>query len=272
MSINLFSFGLWCPFLLPLHITSLILFLVWFTLLDLCFTFPPFLLLSSHFLFFNLHWFSPLIFLLLPMPTLFPSCTLYIHFFSFQCLFPFLRLLSSSLIFLHLLISLSHIFFPPLCSLWSSSSSSWGFWPPVKGHPNLVLCACPLIHIVMRLIPTSHPQCTCPHLPFSYPTLIFTGTRRRPLYPLCSPSPWVARSIPFHHTSNGPDALHAGRTQGPQHLHGEAYVGGYSASEWGKGGHAVLWADVTGTGAAGWGDAGGKESRGEGHTPAAQTG
>lgn len=106
------------------------------------------------------------------------------------------------------------------------------FRPPVKQHLSSVVCAWPLIHIIMRRIPTSHFHCTLPHLlPTSFPgSHVFPGTQRHPpLSPLCSPGPRVARSIPFHHTSNGPNAIHAGRTQGPEHLHGEACVVWYSS-------------------------------------------
>lgn len=149
------------------------------------------------------------------------------------------------------------------------------FRPPVKQHLSSVVCAWPLIHIIMRRIPTSHFHCTLPHLlPTSFPgSHVFPGTQRHPpLSPLCSPGPRVARSIPFHHTSNGPNAIHAGRTQGPEHLHGEACVVWYSSVRGAGGGHAVLRADVTGSWAAGWGDAAGKERHSEGPTPAALPG
>lgn len=84
-----------------------------------------------------------------------------------------------------------------------------------------------MIDIVMRLIPTSLPPCTLPYPPSSScsPTPIFRGTLPHLFYPLYSLSPRVARLILFHHTSNRPDTHHAGKTQGPQHLHGEACGG-----------------------------------------------
>lgn len=114
------------------------------------------------------------------------------------------------------------------------SSFSWGFRPSVQGHPNPVLCAQPLIDIVMRLIPTSHSPCTLP-LSLSSPTPIYPRTLPHLLFPLCSLSPRVARLILFHHTSNRPDALRAGRTQGLQHLHRETYSN-VCAHVWGEGG------------------------------------
>lgn len=150
------------------------------------------------------------------------------------------------------------------------------FRPPVKQHLSSVVCAWPLIHIIMRRIPTSHFHCTLPHLlPTSFPgSHVFPGTQRHPpLSPLCSPGPRVARSIPFHHTSNGPNAIHAGRTQGPEHLHGEACVVWYSSVR-GAGGGGTRSA----TSRCHWelssrlGDAAGKERHSEGPTPAALPG
>lgn len=233
---------------------------------------PFYLIISSFLVFFFLH----LIYLWSLPSSLFSSN---IISFYLVCSFNYFALLSSYLpsfhhIFLSNFLSLfldyffplilfSLLFSPCLVSfpLLSSfpSSSSWGFWPPVQGHPNPVLCAQPLIDIVMRLIPTSLPPCTVP-LVSSSPTPIFPGTLSHLLFPLCSLSPRVARLIPFHHTSNRPDALHAGRSQGLQHLHREA-CGHVYVRVWGggvyfslrglEGGHAVLRADVTGTWTAG---------------------
>lgn len=58
----------------------------------------------------------------------------------------------------------------------------------------------------MRPTLTSRLCCS----PLSALALIFPGTHSRPLCLLISPSPRVARWILFHHTSNGPRALHAG--------------------------------------------------------------
>ena len=89
-----------------------------------------------------------------------------------------------------------------------------------RGFPTL--CS-ELIEVVMRCIPTSVSPCPTPT---SYTlALLFPGTLFHPPPPLPSqpptppplgsPGPRVARSILFHRTSNRPDALHEGRTQGP---------------------------------------------------------
>lgn len=150
------------------------------------------------------------------------------------------------------------------------------FRPPVKQHLSSVVCAWPLIHIIMRRIPTSHFHCTLPHLlPTSFPgSHVFPGTQRHPpLSPHFAPQvpEWLAR-FRFITLQTGPTRSTQGGPRDPNICTGRHVLCGTPASEGLGGGHAVLRADVTGSWAAGWGDAAGKERHSEGPTPAALPG
>lgn len=109
------------------------------------------------------------------------------------------------------------------------------FRPPVKQHLSSVVCAWPLIHIIMRRIPTSHFHCTLPHLlPTSFPgSHVFPGTQRHPpLSPHFAPQvpEWLAR-FRFITLQTGPTRSTQGGPRDPNICTGRHVLCGTPASE-----------------------------------------